>query len=878
MSDTSESHQDHSAAAQTAGIGIPAIVAVVSGMAAAWIAAGSIGLLGHPLRHALSWLALAVAVVAAWPPRGTGLGACLILAISAAVGAIMSTSLVPAVHVLAVALVLAALAQANRGLTARALLLGAVGAVVLGLFTLACTSAPAVWLAADAAGRALGWTASRISGEPLWIGPTFAGLDFLVVMAALFAGWLLVTAPPRLVRAICAAAAILAAHLIYLVVLAFHDELIAALPEIVYPEPAEKSLLGVWAWGNAARTMLPWSLPAIAAVLHAAVLAAMFRWATWLPVAGPDAQPAASRAEEEPGRGSRTAEALLLFGPLLLAAVIPLVSVLAVSRSDLKGKTILAYEKGFLDWEKPQYDAQSAGMYGALPMLVESLGGRFQSSAELSSKELAQAHVLLLVHPNQPWTEPQLERVWQSVSRGGLSLLVVAEPRVHEGELESTFNDVLRPTAMQVEYDTAISRTGNWEHATLAMAHPTTAGLDDRRNWFGLLMGSSIRTGWPARPLLVGRFGWSDPGSDAALSGMFQYRSGERLGDLVLAAEQRLGRGRVVVLGDASSLHNEMIGESYRFVGRILGYLAGRSGSPQAWWRQAVGLFCIVALLGLLCWRATPRRLAMTVVVLAISLTAATALTHHLSRVLPDGRTHSPNKLAYIDASHLEAYSSDTWSEDGVAGLRRTLMRSGYLPLLLPGLSRERLERAGLLISIGPARRFSHGQRETVREFVRDGGTLLSMVGAEEAAASARLLADFDFLVPPSPVPPSGDSREPEPMGCFRTSYLDLGEYRTYVQFFAGWPIEHPAKDTRVLTRGFHNLPIIASRSFGAGKVVLIGDTFMAVNQNLESVDQDLPENIVFWRWLLSLITKREPWIPPKPNPPAETSGGEVAP
>ena len=36
---------------------------VLSSLAAAWIAAGSTGLLGHPLRRALTWVALGIAVL-----------------------------------------------------------------------------------------------------------------------------------------------------------------------------------------------------------------------------------------------------------------------------------------------------------------------------------------------------------------------------------------------------------------------------------------------------------------------------------------------------------------------------------------------------------------------------------------------------------------------------------------------------------------------------------------------------------------------------------------------------------------------------------------------------------------------------------------------
>ena len=88
-------------------------------MVAAWLAAGSTGLLGHPLQHALTWLALAVALVAGWPRENQSFGTWAILAGSAVFSLLLTASSLPAVNVLAVAIVLAAMAQVSRGLTGR---------------------------------------------------------------------------------------------------------------------------------------------------------------------------------------------------------------------------------------------------------------------------------------------------------------------------------------------------------------------------------------------------------------------------------------------------------------------------------------------------------------------------------------------------------------------------------------------------------------------------------------------------------------------------------------------------------------------------------------------------------------------------------------
>jgi len=66
------------------------------------------------------------------------------------------------------------------------------------------------------------------------------------------------------------------------------------------------------------------------------------------------------------------------------------------------------------------------------------------------------------------------------------------------------------------------------------------------------------------------------------------------------------------------------------------------------------------------------------------------------------------------------------------------------------------------------------------------------------------------------------------------------------------------------------------------GKVVLIGDSYFATNQNLEYVGgwpiEGKRENADFWRWLLADLTDGDKWLPkppPPPEPPAPEPGPE---
>ena len=220
--------------------------------------------------------------------------------------------------------------------------------------------------------------------------------------------------------------------------------------------------------------------------------------------------------------------------------------------------------------------------------------------------------------------------------RGG-SLLLAADPVISEGDSRSSFNDVLRPTAMQVRYDTAVTRTGNWEQSYEVLAHPATAGLDNPRNRFGFELGSSIRT----------RAGPAGGGGAMGLERSGQRRRHHRR--ILLQRRQAVGRpgaGRGAalrprpdfVLGGTSPLRNEMLANAYPFVGRLLSYLAQKPSSPQAFWRQLLGLLALVAMAALVALRPAAWQIMLTSAVLSVSLVCSTAAGYWSGRVLPDGR------------------------------------------------------------------------------------------------------------------------------------------------------------------------------------------------------------------------------------------------
>jgi hypothetical protein len=860
-------------------------------LSAAWLAAGSLGLLGHALRHGVTLVFLGASLVLGWPGgwawrRTTGAGAVILGALL-----LQSSDAMP-VNVCASALVLCGLAWTRNGADAEPFVLAAQAVLGFALYRFALESFPWFWLALDALAQGLTRLIGWLVRQPLLTGATYAGFDFLLLSALLMGLWFRRTTKQGLTGWMRHGAVLLLVHVAYLAVLAYSVKLLGVLPSEA--PKAEFGARAPWSFGYAVRELIPWNLPAVAWLFH---LGALWRFC----------RRAFSLTDKSmPARAERTAPArdrtrlpflrragcpLALLG---LALTLPPLVSLYPGPLSLAGKKIVVHEKGFLNWMKPkhgEYGRLSVGMYGMLPEFLRSYGAQCLISPELSASELDGASLLVLIFPNKPWAPGQLERIWEFVRRGG-SLLVLGEHTVREKEGGNRFNDVLQPTALRVAFDSSMFEIGGWLESYHALANPATIGVRAHRNEFGVVIGASVEARWPARPLLVGLYGFSDPGDPTndeskggSMMGNHHYDAGEKLGDQLLAAEQRFGRGRVLVFGDTSGFSNGILFGAHDFVARLYASLCDEPGA--LWFRGLLSGAAALLLGGLLSLRraAVPWLLGLVAVMFSISSWTAASWSHHAATVLPDGRSRTPNRLAYIDTSHLERSSGESWRDEGLGGLQLTLMRNGYLVLGLPEFSAARLERAGLLISSAPARAFTSSETRALRRFIEEGGTFICTVGWPEAAASRPLLAELGFWVGGIGAATTG-APEPKPFGHFKAPFFNGGEYMAYVRFHAAWNVESSDPQARPLAfgprdpKGPADQPdpaVILMRRLGRGKAVVVADTDFATNMNLEREGgqpfEGMRENADFWRWLLSYLADEPVWPPPKPAPaPAATA------
>jgi hypothetical protein len=614
------------------------------------------------------------------------------------------------------------------------------------------------------------------------------------------------------------------------------------------------------------RQIALWWLPASGAVLQAAFPLFCLRWT---------AVPDAAAADDRSSRGR-----VLAYAAAVFACALGLVACtsLCPPGPSLAGRRILLYREGFLNWFRPehgQYGRFAIGMYGMLPHFLRSLGAEATVSADLTDASLRDQDALVLIFPDDPWTPEQEQAIWRFVERGGRLLLLGEHTIGKDADASnSAFNRLLAGrTAIRVRFDCATYAIGGWLQSYDALAHSATLGLPDDRNAFGVVIGASLDVRPPARPFLVGRWGWSDwgDGGHSSQMGNDLRDPGERLGDLVLAAEQRVGRGRVVVFGDTSSFSNGINLGAYDFTGRLFACLASDAGGPQRPWRGRLECLLAAELALVLASRRAGRGLrAAALPLLVVAHALGTRASEREWRPVPAGRPGAP--VALLDCSHLPLCSAEGWREDGTMGLAMTLMRDGYQVHTVTDFDPRRIASAALFVSVAPMRAYSREEIDVLVGFVRGGGTLIVTAGYGDHIPASGLLAAFGVALEPSPPPP----RLPltSPYGFFKSPFLEVGDTRHFVRFHAGWPLYPSSRDVQPLAYGSGNVPVLAMRKLGAGRVIVAGDTSFALNINLElengQLFDNMRENHVWWRWMLGTLPGGKPWQPQQPGNPLD--------
>jgi hypothetical protein len=498
-------------------------------------------------------------------------------------------------------------------------------------------------------------------------------------------------------------------------------------------------------------------------------------------------------------------------------------------------REVVFYEKGFLNWMTPDFKSfgsYSPGMFGNLPTFMNTMGLKSRRISDITKESLSGAKVLVLININEEIPPEQIDTIWDFVKNGG-SLLMLGDHTWRDKNGKNWLNEILKPTNIKYNFDSAQFFIGGWLHSYEYAAHPITHNLGDEENEAGIVVGASLKTSYPAVPLILGRYGYSDAGNVYNTNGYlgnFEYDMSEQAGDLVLAAEQSYGKGKVLVFGDTSGFVNAILVDTYPFINRVFNWLASDSLPKPYPITFALGLIFLAGavLLFLKTGRDTGTLFLAVLVIVFVVVSAGFVSAWKIERPMT-------GNIAYVDASHFERYSKEAWRDDGTMGLHLNLMRNGYLSFQLRDFSPEKINNSKVLVLIAPTKPFSNSEIKMLKAYVEDGGRLFLTVGWEEREVSLPLLKAFNFRI--------GDT----PLGYFKVAVPNTSET---AMFWKAWPVYSDDSAAKIICSN-KEYPLIAVKDYGKGKVVVVGDSQFFLNKNLEMEKVPYMDNINFLKWLL---------------------------
>ncbi len=523
------------------------------------------------------------------------------------------------------------------------------------------------------------------------------------------------------------------------------------------------------------------------------------------------------------------------------------------------GKVVLYERDTEIGFDIPRFPAANESFepyrgfsIGALGLFLKSLGYNVEELSDNSSRTIKDAldesDILVLLNLKKPFAKEDAENIRNFVKDGGALFVLGEHTRmfVDEDDFKSGrdyLNDILEPAGIRINSDTADYVNDHWKYANLPLPHYVTKnlGLDVSTS----SVGASLSLNLSARPLIIGRYAFSDNPDPEAPGhlGNRTYEKGEELGDLVLGACAVCGKGKVLVIGDTSYMFNTEIPFRHKFIEDAVSWMMSERSDYLESLRLVslllLGILLVLYLTGR--WTLPHYSIALQAsisIMIALSLIISGATEGYLIDVHGQENESGGINLAFIDQSHLNRFNSANHNPDSIDGLIVNMMRNGYMPLVL----REKKEISSIgpddvLIIIAPTINYNSEEVSLINDFVKEGGLLIISAGYNNAAPLDELLRSFDLYINETPLGAAPWIVETHGTGGSSVvSPENLEKFWHKPKFMEAHPVGahgdyQPAAWLNYEGEAFN---LIVAKSHGKGRVVLIGDSHFLLNENLE--------------------------------------------
>ncbi|MCL6560317.1 MAG: DUF3488 domain-containing protein, partial [Firmicutes bacterium] len=473
--------------------------------------------------------------------------------------------------------------------------------------------------------------------------------------------------------------------------------------------------------------------------------------------------------------------AIILFGLFPFSNLIP-------KRPSSGLPTIFIYDTGmdFKTVPDERIFGVNNGLFGMLFDYLQDWGHPTRLFSKWSEFNPRDRDILLLINPHGQMAPGVKAKILSFIKNGGA--LFMLGDHTHMFGRKNDYFKLTEELGIKFNFDTAIYFRQLWRRC-LRSPYLSWDRLVKRDDFIThIIQGASLSLRYPAKPVIIGQYGWSDRGDPKNPPGYLGdriYTTDEPTGDVVLAATRNYGKGRILVFGDTSFLQNSPIGTAYPLIRLCLAYLMRKT---QPYFRLP-------------------------------------AKNPRLVR-------------AGIDQTVYPSYFLTDWVNynKGLGGLKNAIYRSHCLPYVLYQNDTETINQMDIMFLLSPQRRMTSMEADRYAEFVRQGGWLIVACGYEHQSAAHALLQKFGVeILNQSYSFLAGKDTDLE------LRFVSAWPLRTSTG--SGW---------KVLCRTWDERPVVIERTLGKGKAVFIGDSFFFEERNLEQSSMYYKNNVDFIEGLLS--------------------------
>lgn len=474
---------------------------------------------------------------------------------------------------------------------------------------------------------------------------------------------------------------------------------------------------------------------------------------------------------------------------------------------------------------------------------------RIIQAEKITSSLLENTAVFVIANLNVSLSEEEHTILWEYVRNGG-SLLVLGD-HTDVGGMQTPLNDLLAPVGIRFRFDTALplDQKFKWLTSLRLAYHPLTASpIAVEELQYGI--GASLDVTAGAFPLVTGTYAFSDTGnrsnSDIAYLGDYTYQNGEQLGDIILVAGAYYGQGSVLVFGDTSSFQNPALPFSSSFMQRTFSSLSQKQ-TQTTYTLQVVGSLLLLTAAVVVYRLSKEKTITFALFSLLLCVSLLTATTINSSLMNPAAPAVAQN-LVFIDASHGERFSLESFTDISVNGLIVNLHRNNLLPVVLRHFSKEQIQTSSILFFIAPTKTFTAEEVAVLDSYMTHGGVVVLATGYDDKEASLPLLNAFELDIDSTPLGPVPYVEE------------NLTFYQNEPRFVDSWPIifqEDTTNSYYNFTWADYTYHLVIFIKHGSGGLLVISDSRYLLDKNIESIYDYWPGNILFLKYLLDELPLR---------------------